>query len=156
MASTAAPIPNVDHLAGAFVGLLSASLTPRQLFQVQITNATAGEGVCASHDVCDANVYMAEAFELIARRPLPDFDHSDADVAAWNAAWDIARTRYLTDTTTTITSLTADYGVWLAAEGLPEVDGEELILDPALTPSQREWLSRFIERWEITQDAGRE
>lgn len=44
---------------------------------------------CASHDFCDANVYMAEAFEQVTGRA-PD-PASDADAALWNEAWEIAK-----------------------------------------------------------------
>ena len=58
-------------------------------------------GSCASHDFCDANIVMADAFEQHAGRPvwLPcDAEEGtcteaecDADLALWNDAWGIAK-----------------------------------------------------------------
>ena len=145
---------NTDRIAGAFVALLKTSASPVQFFQMQITNARAGEGVCASHDFCDANMVMCEAFEIVAGRALGD-EISDGDVAAWNAAWNAARADHLTDTTTTIATLTAEFEAWGAAEGLVLSDAEEMLLDDGLTGAQRQWLIWFIQRWDIVQEAER-
>lgn len=56
---------------------------------------------CASHEFCDANVYMLEAFETVMRR-LPDpASQSDADLL--NEAWSMAKAAnfYSDDTATT-------------------------------------------------------
>lgn len=46
---------------------------------------------CASHDHCDANVVMLEAFEeRFGREP-----NLDADTDLFNAAWEIARRRWI-------------------------------------------------------------
>lgn len=48
--------------------------------------------VCASHDFCDANITMHEAFlEVMGRDPLEPLDGmSAADMETWNNAWAIA------------------------------------------------------------------
>ena len=64
-----------------------------------------GDGVCSSHDFCDANVFMAEAFESIAsREPVTSYEtgetereaQSEEDCALWNLAWSYAKPRHLT------------------------------------------------------------
>ena len=66
-----------------------------------------GPNVCASHDFCDANMAMVEAFE---QRNLPkpyDFEEKteaeqEASCLIWNEAWEIAKTRgFSTPITTT-------------------------------------------------------
>jgi hypothetical protein len=54
---------------------------------------------CASHDYCDANDYMADAFaEIIGRDILPDNGEgmTQADCDLWNRAWEIAKSERLT------------------------------------------------------------
>jgi len=49
---------------------------------------------CATHDFLDANECMAAAFEaILGHAPEPA---SDGDTALWNAAWNIAKPKYLT------------------------------------------------------------
>ena len=60
---------------------------------------------CASHEFCDANVAMQEAFEAVMGRGvyLPyQVDNGEAtaaqaddDIALWNAAWDYAKREHL-------------------------------------------------------------
>jgi len=47
--------------------------------------------ICHSHDFCDANMAMAEAFQKIVGH---DADvHSGTDVALWTEAWNMAKRR---------------------------------------------------------------
>ena len=79
----------VTRLARAFAGVLAEWLTPEELAEIDRQNATAAPGVCHSHDVCDANEAMGEAFKrLYGRDPAPG---SSEDAALWGEAWDIAR-----------------------------------------------------------------
>lgn len=51
-------------------------------------------GACASHDFCDANVFMAQAFEDhlgLPHETLPDEGNQLVTCEEWNAAWDYAR-----------------------------------------------------------------
>ncbi len=50
-----------------------------------------GPNVCASHDFCDANMPMAEAFESLFGRE-PDLI-SDTDFNIWAEAWDLAKAK---------------------------------------------------------------
>lgn len=46
---------------------------------------------CATHDHCDANMLMLEAWQMFCATPMRP--HIDADLAVWNQAWQIARSR---------------------------------------------------------------
>lgn len=46
--------------------------------------------ICHSHDYCDANMAMAEAFKAITGREPDGDDADDADNILWSKAWDIA------------------------------------------------------------------
>lgn len=144
---------NVDtaaaqRLAGAFVILLQRDLSRADYFAARMKNRTAGEGVCASHDYCDANMVMDEAFTGLFDRSAAS---TDEDCALWNAAWEVAKTEHLTDTTTSIAKMTADYEQWCTAQGLPLVSADEQDF-LKVTREQAAWLVWFIERWEIVQD----
>jgi hypothetical protein len=86
-------------IAKAFADALRADLAPHQWQEMMRRNALPeyGEGICASHDFCDANMTMQEAWESVMGRDfLPDdAPPSDADCALWNRAWEIARAAYL-------------------------------------------------------------
>ena len=80
-----------EKLAAEFVAVLTEWLTPAEFAEMQRRNVTAGEGVCASHDFCDANMAMDEAFTHALGRKPDVMDSDDGaegrDVALWNAAW---------------------------------------------------------------------
>ena len=79
-----------NKIARAFCLALHRTLSHDQMREVVRRNATPDYArCCASHDFCDANMVMAEAFERVMKRaPNPA---SDADAALWNDAWDIAK-----------------------------------------------------------------
>lgn len=94
---------NETRIARAFAQRLRAALTPDQWEATRGRNATpeyaGASGPCASHDYCDANDYMAEAFaEIMGRDILPDNGEgmTDSDCALWNQAWQIAKRDHLT------------------------------------------------------------
>lgn len=137
-----------QRLAGAFVILLQRDLPRADYFAARMKNRSVGEGVCASHDYCDANMVMDEAFTGLFDRSVAS---TDEDCALWNAAWDIAKAEHLTDTRTSIATLTADYEQWCKAQGLPLVSADEQDF-LKVTREQAAWLVWFIERWEIVRD----
>lgn len=89
-------------LGEAFANTLGQWLTENAYLEMRIRNrgyADAGEtGVCASHEFCDANMAMDEAFENLFGRPsvLGDDPDGEADLALFNAAWDWAKPARLT------------------------------------------------------------
>lgn len=87
-------------IAWAFYLNLRNSFSPAAFEAMQQANVGITEGVCASHDFCDANMPMSDAFEAVMGRPplvAPDGTqaHED-DCKLWSAAWNIATPLYLT------------------------------------------------------------
>ncbi|CAN7780276.1 hypothetical protein LJR296_007953 [Cupriavidus necator] len=82
-------------VAAAFSRILHEALTKAEMEEVVARNRSLiNTSSCASHDFCDANELMAEAFTEAGI----DFDaDSDEHLKLWNAAWDIAaRTEFVT------------------------------------------------------------
>lgn len=67
--------------------ILGEWLTGSEQAEVIARNAVYAKGICASHDFCDANMAMAEAFERLG---LPVADGL-TDYSVWNAAWNMAK-----------------------------------------------------------------
>jgi len=89
-----------QRLALEFSRELRDALTPEQMTDVVVLNQTPrfkDHGCCATHNYCDANVVMADAFEtVVGREPvLPcdgaESDQIDADSALMDEAWTLAR-----------------------------------------------------------------
>ena len=77
-------------IASAFCLRLRACLTAGQLASAIALNAAeTNAGICHSHDNCDANIFMAEAFEAVIGRHIDLQD--DADGQLWSDAWQLAK-----------------------------------------------------------------
>jgi len=50
-----------ERIADAFADILRNWLTANQWVEMQTRNVDYSDGVCASHDFCDANMAMAQA-----------------------------------------------------------------------------------------------
>lgn len=95
----------VTALAGAFADVVHEWTTPEQFEEIKKRNRTYGEGICATHDFFDANMAMEDAFRrTFGRNPWLGSDveegrcsenDSDVDLAYWNAAWDQAKSGWL-------------------------------------------------------------
>jgi hypothetical protein len=83
----------IEAIGALFVEKLRAELPPAHFAEMQNLNSTADDGICHSHDYCDANVTMAAAFEQVVGREI-DLQ-SDDDRALWSAAWRYALTHGL-------------------------------------------------------------
>lgn len=81
-------------LAALFAQKLRDCLTDDEWEAMRETNRGAEPGICASHDFCDANMPMDEAFKVVAGHEV-DGDN-DADTSLWNGAWTRAKEVYLT------------------------------------------------------------
>jgi hypothetical protein len=81
---------NARHIAQLHVATLREWFTQSEWVTMCARNAAPDrrEGVCHSHDFCDANDSMAAAFKRVMGRDI-DGDN-EADCALWNAAWEIA------------------------------------------------------------------
>ncbi len=82
----------VAQNAWTFAARLRTEIGPANLQEVIRRNALpAYRGCCASHDFCDANMPMMDAFEGAKGRPVLGEDGmADADCDLVNAAWDMA------------------------------------------------------------------
>lgn len=92
--------PTVERLAAAFASHLFGELGAAAMGEIRAANVGSLPGACASHDHCDANLIMADAFaDIMGRAFLPGNDRapSDADCALWSDAWQRATRDYLTD-----------------------------------------------------------
>lgn len=80
-------------LAKAFAGGLALALSRDELAEAVERNATEGNAsVCHSHDHCDANMVMAEAFVAVfGREPLLAGERDTEDLLTWNEAWMMAK-----------------------------------------------------------------
>lgn len=96
------------QIADRFADILRTWIGAARFQIVRERNADAG-GIncpeCHSHDFCDANMAMQDAFEnVLGRSPAIDTDGQtvwpdrevEADCDLWNVAWDIAKVRHLT------------------------------------------------------------
>lgn len=88
---------NVRQAAIDFSLILHDWLTRTQMSVVIELNKVRKPGVCHSHDYCDANMAMHEAWERQGVDPLSteitnetESCMSDAMCVAWGAAWDMA------------------------------------------------------------------
>lgn len=88
-------------IAKEFCAVLRQWLTPEQLAEAVARNAAETDpGICHSHDFCDANCAMHEAFVRCGLDPhstgVPDTDHplqsAECD-ELWDEAWTLAKAR---------------------------------------------------------------
>ena len=77
-------------IAAEFTARLGSILTCREWSAMLKRNAAEPcPSVCHSHDFCDANEPMAEAFHIITGRDIDT--QSETDAALWSDAWSIAK-----------------------------------------------------------------
>lgn len=95
-------LPNPEGLAYWFATCLASTITPDNWAEMRIRNRNeTTQSICHSHDFCDANMEMLRALENLGiSEKLMDADEHPAEAnaitALWNAAWAIARAKYLT------------------------------------------------------------
>lgn len=88
-----------------FVEALNKDLTRQEMVAIAKKNKTNGDAICATHDYCDANVYMDRALRRfygcdlfgLSRRTYAEKEYrgeglSDAAYDIWNAAWRYGKT----------------------------------------------------------------
>ncbi len=89
----------IEQLACDFATRLGRVLTPADWRDMRLRNRTVDAGVCASHDVVDANMVMLEAWAATRDPAIVGAGEADAlghDLDHVNAAWTIATRYYLT------------------------------------------------------------
>lgn len=86
--------PQETELGDLFAIKLSDALPTIDYISMKARNSTETNiNCCHSHDFCDANETMAEAFKEVLGR---DIDlQSDIDTALWNGAWNYAAVKHL-------------------------------------------------------------
>ena len=91
-------------IAEVFAAIVREWLTAAEFAEMRRLNAAETEpNVCHSHDYCDANIAMDEAFRrVLGRGPLDDGARDPVDdgmtaanVALWNEAFSIATREHL-------------------------------------------------------------
>ena len=86
----AAPDDDALALSRAFIAVINEWLTPKEIRLVVRRNRINADPLsCATHDFCDANMAMFEAYVKTFGRE-PELQ-SDADMALMNRAWDLAK-----------------------------------------------------------------
>lgn len=89
--------PYAQRIAREFSSTIREWLTPEEMSEVlRKQREEPREGVCYTHDYCDANEAMYDAFQSVMRKPI-DYDDEE-EVALWNEAWAHAvATNYATE-----------------------------------------------------------
>jgi len=92
----------VTAIAEAFSEVMRQWLSRDEFAEMKRLNETDPDyanGACASHNYCDANMAMMEAFDhVMGHNMIPtdaDGEISEQDTAIWNEAWELARKLYL-------------------------------------------------------------
>lgn len=86
---TTSPRPSVEELSDAFSIVIREFLTENQLASVNYMNDPILP-TCATHDFCDANMAMLEAWTRLTGESKIDAQN-DADCKLINAAWKFSR-----------------------------------------------------------------
>lgn len=90
---------NVEKLAKEFSKILNEWLSKDEITEINKRNATEEyKGNCATHDFCDPNQAMLDAFENVMGRELVFFNgdvpesekQNEYDMALWSKAWTLA------------------------------------------------------------------
>lgn len=82
---------HAQQLAIEFSNVLKSWLTEEEMKVVNTTNATDDymDSSCASHDFCDANMAMDEAWKKLFAKEISLQNQRQIDL--WNKAWRIAK-----------------------------------------------------------------
>lgn len=140
-----------QHIARVFSRILREHLHDDDLSRVIKRNhKERAPDVCHSHDFCDANMLMNEAYCRIMGLSEDDgFDANDPQQAAlWNDAWALAKDRdfYVE------AALCEELRSYCHAQGLPHCSAGDLIHRDSLTQEQRLYLHLYIARWFLLID----
>jgi|DEB0MinimDraft_6_1074348.scaffolds.fasta_scaffold64339_2 hypothetical protein len=79
------------RVADEFKDCMAETLQPDELRAIDAENRKRSDATCASHDYCDANMVMNEAFERLELEVFGDDGMSEETVTLWNEAWDLAQ-----------------------------------------------------------------
>jgi hypothetical protein len=80
---------NIPAIANEFASILLENVGEENLREINRRNAAEkNSDICHSHDFCDANICMHDAFVSLAYNPM--FDEENI-VKAWVKAWNLAK-----------------------------------------------------------------
>lgn len=87
----------IAQIADQFAAVLREWLSEKEWIEMRVRNSEQyySGTICASHDFCDANMAMLEAFKQVTGRD-PDLAESDEDHRLWSEAWRLAKATHLT------------------------------------------------------------
>ena len=93
---TEAEAPTAAAVAKEFCEVMRQYLTPAEFaLAVTLNAAETDEGVCHTHDFCDANMAMGEALENLGVEPLPEGEGEEGMPEwvcdLWNQSWTLAK-----------------------------------------------------------------
>lgn len=126
-----------DRIAHEFTRILKDWLPVADWLQVVSRNAEEQDSnICHSHDFCDANMAMAEAFEKVVGRECVAND--DADIALMGAAWDEANRIWQAEASVAPAPTTV--------REMTDKDCEDYAVDRADYPNDRLWLAIWPDR----------
>jgi hypothetical protein len=84
---------NINRLAKAFCESVTEYLTREELIEAVSRNAKeVHPDVCHTHDFCDANMAMEEAWDSIFEFGV-EIGDVESNSKLWGAAWDLAKNR---------------------------------------------------------------
>jgi hypothetical protein len=137
--STAVASDMVTKVARDFANGLKKELSAEEMSEVVALNrGEQDDSICHSHDFCDANAAMAEAFKKNGQEAPGVLDESDEAMELWNSAWDYAKQHefWLDE---------AEAGVHVGNPGTAAVasDDEEWITPPDLYSAMMESFTKF-------------
>lgn len=88
------PQNNIENLAQTFSKILLQWLGQDKIDAINAENALRNDTSCASHDHCDPNQAMIDAYAVVfGREPFNDDDQeqSDLDTDRINEAWNLSK-----------------------------------------------------------------
>ena len=142
----------ITRIARDFSNRISVEIGADRLERAYLLNRSRGGSGCASHDFCDANMLMLEAFEAVGFVDVVDriSEESNADqegpgtiTHTWNAAWDEAKAAGFYVPEAADAAISAAYVA--IAQYFPRPSGDMSPLDyarfrDAITPHMLRWM----------------
>ena len=79
------------RIASEFKDCMAETLQSEELQAIDAENRKRSVETCASHDYCDANMVMNEAFERLELEVFGEDKMSEETAVLWNDAWSLAK-----------------------------------------------------------------
>lgn len=160
-----------ERVGDKFVELLRAEVGEAAFAEIAWRNLddedAHGNGVCHSHDFCDANMVMLAAYAEVFGVQQIDVD-ADKSLDTFNAAWAYAKSNFggliaPEGTKSPLDALVDEYVAWVEQNGYPRMSADELLVGVLFeeAPENRSekvkadaaYIEQFIQRYEAAQRA---